>query len=356
MTAPVLTKNERYGILRLAKRARGLYTAEKQALVFIADAQTMQEGVCRKALIRARDFGYCGRQIQRGIHGNRRKGKLEFPGLITRGIVSVTGYIKGGRAPGGEGLTPTYVINRDVLLKFIPEIDDGPMGDTKGDTLGDTSPKKGDTLDDLIPTSSSSSSLGGSSNTTALSVVARRAQTESEGHVVVDSSLPKNQKRGQEQLTVLSLEDRDDAFHDARRARQMERKTPDAEIFREYKKVFDRLEREYQTRESFERKCFDEKTDYRTNPDYAAMPQGAHFEKGLGHTAKHRHDAAELYRNLGRDIALAKWEDFLVNENHATTTGVPLFDEDGYTPTGKFVSDTVERTWLLHDFVVYCDE
>jgi hypothetical protein len=44
MTAPVLTKNERYEILRLAKRARGLYTAEKQALFFIADAQTMQEG------------------------------------------------------------------------------------------------------------------------------------------------------------------------------------------------------------------------------------------------------------------------------------------------------------------------
>jgi hypothetical protein len=95
---------------------------------------------------------------------------------------------------------------------------------------------------------------------------------------------------------------------------------------------------------------------YAINPEWGAMPEGAHFGKGLVHTAKHRHDAAELYRTLGRDAALAKWEDFLVNENHETTTGVPLFEEDGYTPTGKFISETTDRTWLLHDFVVNCGD
>jgi hypothetical protein len=165
--------------------------------------------------------------------------------------------------------------------------------------------------------------------------------------------LPKNQRRGQENPPV-SQEDRTDAFLDARRARQLERKTPDAEIFREYKKVYDRLEREYQARENFERKCFDEMTDYTTNPKWAAMPKGAHFEKPFIPTTKHIHDAAELYRSLGRDVTLAKWEDFLVNENHETTTRVPLFDEGGEEPTGEFISETVERTWLLYDFVLYC--
>jgi hypothetical protein len=184
------------------------------------------------------------------------------------------------------------------------------------------------------------------------SVEAREGEDKSEGHVVV-SGLPKNQRRGQENPPV-SQEDRTDAFLDARRARQLERKTPDAEIFREYKKVYDRLEREYQARENFERKCFDEMTDYTTNPKWAAMPKGAHFEKPFIPTTKHIHDAAELYRSLGRDVTLAKWEDFLVNENHETTTRVPLFDEGGEEPTGEFISETVERTWLLYDFVLYC--
>jgi hypothetical protein len=142
-----LTKDERYEIKRLAERVRGLYRSEKQALAFIAEAQTMQNGVCSKALKRAEDFGYERTAIQRGIHGKRRNGKLEYPGLLSRGIAYVAGgYPKGGLAPGGQGLTPEYAINRAVLLTFIPDTDDPPeKGDTLGDTLGDTSPKKGET-------------------------------------------------------------------------------------------------------------------------------------------------------------------------------------------------------------------
>jgi hypothetical protein len=298
-----------------------------------------QEGVCRKSIDKGKDFGYCGRQIQYGLHGRRRKGKLEFPGLIARGIVSASGYIQGGRAAGGEGLTPTYTINRDVLLTFIPETDDEPMGEPYHEPLGE-----------LMPTSSFSLSLP--LNTTDLSAGAREGEGRSEGHVVVDSRPPKNQKRGQENAPV-SPEDLD-ALRDARRARQLEREMTDSEIFRDYKAVFDRLEQEYQARENFERKCYDGGIDYRTNPEYAAMPVGAHFENPFNPKAKHIQDAAELYRTHGSKVVLKSWEDFLVNDTHEITTRVPVTGEDGCTPTGDFTSETVERTWLLYDFVLFC--
>ena len=126
-----MTKNERYEVRRLALRARGLSRAEKQALDFISDAQTMRDGVCRKALKGAEDYGIGIRYVRYGLHGRRRKQKdgtsrLEYPGLIARGIVEVSGHIEGGRTLGGGGLTPAYTINVEALLKFIP---DGSEGD-----------------------------------------------------------------------------------------------------------------------------------------------------------------------------------------------------------------------------------
>ncbi len=143
------------------------------------------------------------------------------------------------------------------------------------------------------------------------------------------------------------------------RRRQLERKESDAEIFREYKSIFDRLRRECQAKRDFEPKLFHDPNDsraagliftggtskYATNPVWAAMPDGKEFEKNLGTTVPHRHAAAELYRAIGRDAALEKWEDFLVNEEHEATERVE-YEE------GKFATDTVERTWLLHDFVL----
>jgi len=161
------TKDERYEIRRLALRARGLSRAEKQALNFISDAQTMKDGVCRKALKGIEDYGNGVRSAQRGLHGRRRKRKdgtryLEYPGLIARGLVEASGHITGGRTMGGEGLVPTYIINRDVLLTYVPETEDPPpeKGDPKGEPPGDE-PKKddplGDPLGDQVPTSSYSS-------------------------------------------------------------------------------------------------------------------------------------------------------------------------------------------------------
>ena len=133
-----LTKDERYENKRLSRRTRGLHSAEKQALEFIADAQTMQNGVCSRALTTGADTGVHVRTLQRGIHG-RPRGKYGYPGLLARGIVYVTGgYPKGGLAPGGNGLTPAYAINRDRMMDFIPEVgDDSKPPQEKGDPKGD---------------------------------------------------------------------------------------------------------------------------------------------------------------------------------------------------------------------------
>jgi hypothetical protein len=131
------------------------------------------------------------------------------------------------------------------------------------------------------------------------------------------------------------------------RLRQLERNRSDIDLFREFKAVFDRLEREYQTYNNFdEPKWFHEgdpravglaltgsNPKFATNPAWAAMPPGAHFENPLQTNKQHRSDAAELYRTLGRDAVLAKWEAFLVDISERST---------------------IERTWLLHDFVLNC--
>jgi hypothetical protein len=116
---------KRWEIYRLAKAARGLSTTEKRALIFIAEAQTMTDGVCKKAAHGAEDFGTSVRDFRRGIHGRKRKdGTQIFPGLTARGIVSASGNLKGGRSLGGNGLPVTYTINKDVLLTFVPEESD----------------------------------------------------------------------------------------------------------------------------------------------------------------------------------------------------------------------------------------
>src|ERR1700722_2623802 len=301
MTA--LTKNERWEIYRLCKRARGLYKAEKQGFVFIGEAQNMQEGVCRKALRNVEDFGNGVRQVQRGLHGHRRNGKLEFPGLLTRRIVSASGYLKGGRAPGGKGLATTYTINLDVLMTFIPEIDDDPppkeMGATLGDTKSVTSSEKGVTLGDRVRTSSCSSSLGSSPSDESSCSKFRTAgerilgnSTRSERlnaeNLVVVGDAPENQNRGQKESEPVSQEDRAERIIATSRARRLDRNQTDAEIYRDYRAVFDRLEREYQA--------------WMNEPPKSRVAIcGAHFDNPLQATAKHRHAAADLYRAIGRD-------------------------------------------------------
>src|SRR5579872_5649321 len=99
------TKAERWEVRRLAKRVRGLYTAEQQALNFVAEAQTQSRGVCSQSIREhAADYGYLNRNIQWGLHGKKLKGKPVYPGLLVRGIVYLAGgYPSGGRAAGGAG-------------------------------------------------------------------------------------------------------------------------------------------------------------------------------------------------------------------------------------------------------------
>jgi len=339
----------------------------------------MQNGVCSKALKSGEDFGYCRRNLQWGIHGKHRNGKLEYPGLLARGIISVTGYVKGGRAPGGDGLTPTYTINREVLLNYIPEVDDGPeppessespssepvtspnspkKDETLDKTKGETFKKNGETKGVHAPPSSLSSSLtphngdepalrpdrGEGRGVGAVVVVENsenfnysaspfvsptRLPAVALGEPQVDAgqgrnhsnyavTKPLNENQSQRlHIESQTQEARAEHLIAANRQKQLDRKASDVEIFREYKAVFDRLARE--------KKIY---LDW-------SMP-----------TATHRKEAADLYRTLGRDAALAEWEDFLINDDHDHTE--PMVDEE----TGKTIAVEVQRKWLFYDFVL----
>ena len=405
------TKEERWEILRLAKRTRGLYTAEKQALVFVADAMTMQDGTCHKALKAGVDFGYNLRNIQRGLHGKQRGGKEEYAGLIKRGLVMASGNVKGGRAAGGRGLTATYTIDRDVLLTYVPDTDDpngddeppkkgDTLGDTqakKGDTLGDTQAKKGDTLGDYSHTSSLSSSLTASAESADASAAAEKLRAAASAPIGEPSPTTTNSTTAQETAERTSTSesqpigdggfassitfdiagsaprtsaeptvpspfplpsptgercagsspsptlgqnnsDPSDSLISVVRLRQLERSMTDAQIYAEYKAVFDRVVREAEAYDNTPRK------------DREGMPCGKAFENPLNSTVKHRAAAADFYRIAGGASTLAKWEDFLVNTDHTKFVGKPVLDEND-VPTGKFYSDEEEAKWLLYDFV-----
>jgi hypothetical protein len=376
----VLTKDERYEIYRLTKRARGLYKAEKQALVFIGEAQTMQDGVCRKALKSVEDFGFGVRQTRFGLHGRRRNGKIEFPGLIARGIVSAVRNQKGGRAPGGHGLPTAYAINRDVLLMFIPDIDDPlekdepkggpswkkdePLGEPKeelmpprscsspssslptslraaSDPSGESSPRRGEetiVVDDdgeaasQSPTAASNdfplySPPGNGSNAAGAEMPAAPADglalPPSSG--APDRARPsenekdKSKDAGRENQPLSESPDqeaRTEQIISSARQRQLERKASVAEIYREFKGVFDRL------------------TQARKISLTWTPPKESHKQK-----------AAELYRAIGLDAALSKWEQFLIEGEHDVPQQV--FDEE----LSKTITFEVQRTWLLLCFV-----
>lgn len=350
-----LTKEERYRIKRLADRVRGLYRSEQQALHFIAEAQTMEKGVCSKSLKKhAADFGYTVKALQRGIHGSHRKGKLEYPGLLARRIAYVAGgYPHGGLAPGGAGLTPDYAINIEVMLTYIPEVDEPPeppeKGDTKGDTRGDTLQKGATHRATQRRTSCLSSSLppaaapqpgddepplyGGKEVRHG-----RGAPTAEHPVVVVGNRAQKQRpKRGQEKLTART------ARHEELIARserdRTDRKMTNNEIYREYKSIFDRLKREHDAWVSV------------LPSARRGMPMGKEFENELKTNKEHREDAARIFRTDGRDVVLAAWEKYLIETDHGIPAGKPVLDENGI-PTGKFTSVIEERAWILREFVL----
>jgi hypothetical protein len=114
-------------------------------------------------------------------------------------------------------------------------------------------------------------------------------------------------------------EERTDRIIAADRLRQLERKMSDAEIYREYKAVFDRVNQ-----------------DSRLSLTWTPPKQS------------HRKKAAEFYRAVGGAVAVAKWEKFLIESEFDVPQ--PEFDEE----QGKVVTITVQRTWLLLAFVQEC--
>jgi hypothetical protein len=104
--------------------------------------------------------------------------------------------------------------------------------------------------------------------------------------------------------------DRSDAIVDAAERRRIERQTPVLVIFREAKAILDQLQREYK---AWDAVSWSER-------DRLKLPEGAAIENALKTNAEHRREFAEMYRTLGRDVTLAKWRDFLINEDHLVTS------------------------------------
>jgi hypothetical protein len=293
-----------------------LYTFEQQALLFIADAQTMQNGVCSQSITRhATGYGYNVRAIQYGIHGRRRNGKLEFPGLLARKIVFlVGGYPHGGKAPGGPGLTPAYAVDLDVLLTFIPEADyDSSEPPEKGEPLGEPSPEKGEPLGAPVHTSSLSSSLSDiaiaagpvpeATNYSNLAVQANQAaQTNAaaQSHAPTSLSHPKGQHLG--------VDDGANAFFPMGKKKNAKQEHSDAEIGAELERVFEHVRAQdgkvcaARAALRIDRELYDE-----TKLDSDAV---------LRPSKKRQTEIADWCRGRGTEPILKLWEEFLVTVDH----------------------------------------
>jgi hypothetical protein len=326
----------------------------------------MQRGVCSKAIPKGEELGYCDRNLQWGLHGKHRKQKdgsqkLEYPGLLVRGIVFVVGgHPRGGLAPGGGGLTPDYAINRDVMLTFIPDGDqpsknpDPEKGDTMGvtmdETKGETFSKRGETKGVHAHPSSPSSSLNPS---------AAGAKTEERSPRAPQAFDPANEKSnlvdvvgetadiplyppsgagigagneegvhrvelaaasGSDTPIYFAGTDPDDGLQ--RLQADMHLTTP--QICAEFKNVFDQLR---------QRRVID--LIWKT-----PLP-------------KHQKFAAYYFKSVGRDVALAKWGEFLPRDNHEVTQPIYHQDDDDYTGETRRVigSDEVQQDWLLYLFL-----
>jgi hypothetical protein len=117
---------------RLAKKARGLADAEKQALIAIADAHSMRDQVCRKSVSTLHaDFGISDRRFRYGIRGRKRAdGSLYFPGLLRRGIVHI---LSGGRVK--DGVPTVYKVDLAALRAFVEQ--QGTSAQTSAQDDGD---------------------------------------------------------------------------------------------------------------------------------------------------------------------------------------------------------------------------
>jgi hypothetical protein len=179
-------------------------------------------------------------------------------------------------------------------------------------------------------------------------------QSKNQNPVVVVGAKPKTS--GQKSTDA---EERSEAIIAEHLKRQLERKMTDDEIFREYKKIFDRLRNEFDTYRQALKEAYQAaraatgmtRLAQDQNEVLDAMPRGKNFDNDLKSTVKQRHNAAELYRTKGHDTAMREWEEYLVKHDHKVITVDAEEDDDGI-PTGRKIPNEVESTNLLHFFVL----
>jgi hypothetical protein len=136
------------------------------------------------------------------------------------------------------------------------------------------------------------------------------------------------------------MEERAELLISAAHQKQISKAMTNDESFREYDFVWKQLQREY---EAWSDAPWSERE--RLN-----LPEGANWGGDLRTNKKHRHDAAELYRD-DPVAALANWKAFLVNTNPEIKAGEPILDDDNRS-TGKFASTTEQIAWPLREFVL----
>lgn len=111
-----MTKKPRItNLFGLAKKARGLSVTEKRALICISDACSMRDRVCRKSVSTHFDEHACSaRGFRYGVRGRKKKdGTEDFPGLISRGLVSI---VSGGTPQ--DGVPTVYRVSEEVLRQY----------------------------------------------------------------------------------------------------------------------------------------------------------------------------------------------------------------------------------------------
>jgi hypothetical protein len=275
-------------------------------------------------------------------------------------------------APGGGGLTPAYAIDREVLLTYIPEVDAPPLetGDTRGEPKGEPLPQKGEPKGAPVHTSSLScylppklsdaGSADGRVSPAALheadNVQATNVDVVVEERVNFSPSATAEtagQRRGQVKPCGEKVEPQQDGinkFVEKAEQAQRDRHLTPAQVCQEFKFVFDRLLRQRQERDRYlSTRLIGEPGHRVANPVFDedvldAMPKGIDLEWKRP-LPKHQKVAAEYFRAVGRDVALAQWEKFLLDGVHEVSQ--PRRDDEG-----KLIGVYIEQQdWLLYIFV-----
>jgi restriction endonuclease len=156
----------------------------------------------------------------------------------------------------------------------------------------------------------------------------RLAQTTA---LIVDDDAAKPKTSGHK--NTATAEARGEDILSAHRAKQLDRKTPVTEIKYRIQSIFDRVAHEASLPGS--ERCRD-----------ISLEKGSELK-----TNKEQwNELVDLYRTVGGETVAAKWEEYLVQDDHEVTELVDECEEDGKL-TGRKITQTVQRTYLLRRFL-----